>query len=144
MAKKQKYSIGQVLYVVLSSKNAVVPVLVVEEVTKKTIKGEEISYRVQPGSDPDKSAMLSELDGEIFETTKELQKKLLTRATEAVNMLVANAQKRAEAWFPANITASIPEPKIENEEPEETSSEEEENNVQKITLPDGRTATIRI
>ena len=46
------YQIGQILFVVLAKKNQVYPMRIVEVITKKSLKGEEVKYLLQAGSDP--------------------------------------------------------------------------------------------
>ena len=135
MDTQQKYSIGQVLYIVLKSKNSIVPALIVEEVIKRTIKGEETSYRVQVGADNTKSLMLNELDGEIFVNAGDLQQELLSRASKAVQSLTNSAQQRAIEWFGAERAhKKIEHFQVENE------AVDDNGDTQKVRLPDGTIA----
>ena len=43
----KKYDVGQVLYVISKKERKVYPVLVVEEIVRKTLSGAETSYIVQ-------------------------------------------------------------------------------------------------
>ena len=89
------YVIGQVLFVVLSKKNQVYPMQVIEVITKKTLNGEEVSYVLQAGSDKDSKVTLSQVDGEVFNTAEDAKHTLVQRATSQSIKLVDAATRKA-------------------------------------------------
>lgn len=93
------YVIGQVLFVVLSKKNQVYPMQVIEVITKKTLNGEEVSYVLQAGSDKDNKVMLSQVDGEVFNTAEDAKRTLVQRATSQIIKLVDAATRKAGEWY---------------------------------------------
>lgn len=93
------YVIGQVLFVVLSKKNQVYPMQVIEVITKKTLNGEEISYVLQAGSDKDNKVTLSQVDGEVFNTAEDAKRTLVQRATSQIIKLVDAATRKAGEWY---------------------------------------------
>lgn len=138
------YTIGHVLYVVLSKKNQVYPMQVVEVITKKTLSGEEVSYILQAGSDKSSKVDLSSIEGEIFNTAEKARKTLVERATMQINKLIEVATKKAAEWYGENDKVepqsiqnlpdlSIPQINKDSEEKFET-----------VTMPDGSLAKIRI
>jgi len=135
------YEIGQVVFVVLSKKQQIFPMQVVETVTKKTLQGEEIKYCLQAGSDKSTKIMLDQLDGEIFTSAEEAKSTLVARATEQIYALVSSAEKKAYEWYKSNessVKLQTVEPKIsfniEQDQPEENT----------IVLPDGQIARIKL
>jgi len=56
------YIVGQVLYFVLSKKNQVYPMQVVEIITKKTLAGEEVSYILQAGPEKETKITFDQVD----------------------------------------------------------------------------------
>lgn len=145
MAKKTGYKIGMVLYIIQKAKNVVTPVMIVEEVCKKTLKGEEISYLVQVGADENKKIALADMEGEIFETIKELQKTLTERATKAVENLVNKAEDNAKVWYKLPETKAVeaaPKTKSTNPETEWPENEGEQTGGTTVTLPDGTKARL--
>jgi len=93
------YSIGQVLFVVLSKKNQVYPVQIVETITKKTLQGEEVSYVVQAGVDKSTKVTLDKVEGEVFESSEKARKTLTQRATMQINKLVDLAISKSNEWY---------------------------------------------
>ena len=85
------YKVGQVLYVVPEGKTTVFPLIVVEEITKKTLSGEVRSYILQGGADGKTRVSLEELKGEVFDSSERVKATLIDRVTNHINKKVANA-----------------------------------------------------
>jgi len=99
------YAIGQVLFVVLSKKNQVYPMQVVEVITKKMLNGEEVSYVLQAGADKATKITLDQVEGEVFDTHEKARKTLTQRATAQVNKLIDIAISKAGEWYGAPAAA---------------------------------------
>lgn len=93
------YTIGQVLFVVLTKKNQVYPMQVVETITKRTLRGEEISYVLQAGSDRTSKVTLDTVDGEIFDSAEKARNTLVQRATLQINKLIDAAVSKSSEWY---------------------------------------------
>lgn len=105
-----KYTVGQVLYVVLKKETRVYPMQVVEEIVKKTLSGESTSYVVRAGSDPKAQILISDIDGDIFDSADKAKAVLIERATASIARLVDNAVQKAQEWYPASFEASSNDP----------------------------------
>ena len=132
-----QHNVGKVLYVILSKKGHVYPMRIIEEITKKTLKGEEVNYVVQAGSDVNSTILLSQIEGEIFETPGEARRVLVSRATEQIDRLVSAAVAKAKDWY----ALQVDEHEV-HELPEETPVNESESGF--VTLPDGTVARIKM
>lgn len=132
------YRVGQILFVVMSKQAQVYPVMVIEEIVKRTLNGEETSYVLQGGSDPSSTVLAHQVKGEIFESAEEAKYVLTSRATAQVEKMVDLAAKKAVEWYgtpastPRNETSSIVA----------TSLDGEEEKVQ-VELPDGTMAYMK-
>ena len=84
------YDVGQILYVVSSSKMEVKPVIISEEVVRKTLDGQETTYLVKSRLSDD-AYNLSKLKGTIFETIEEVRDYLISNVTAAVDKICKNA-----------------------------------------------------
>lgn len=100
-----KYAVGQVLYVVLKKEIRVYPMQVVEELVKRTLEGEAISYMVRAGNDPKAQILVGDIDGEIFDSPAKAKAVLIERATTNIARLVDNAVQKAREWYPASFEA---------------------------------------
>lgn len=132
-----QYSVGKVLYVILSKKGQVYPMRIIEEITKKTLRGEEVNYVVQAGSDVNTTILLSQIEGEIFETPDEARRVLVARATDQIDRLVSVAVAKANDWY----ALQADEQEV-HELPEEITEKERESGF--VTLPYGTVARIKM
>ena len=122
------YEVGQVLFLIMRKKHGVVPVRVVEQVTRKSLDGEETSYRVEvPGQD--EVYDLTELNGEIYTSIKSVKERLHANAERAIGDIVRAAEKISAKYF-GNV---MPVPL----EPDDSESV-------KVDLGDGTTANVML
>lgn len=136
------YTIGQVLFVVLSKKNQVYPMQVIETITKRTLHGEEISYVLQAGADKESKVTLDKVDGEVFETSDKARKTLIQRATAQINRLVDTAVTKSSEWY--NV---VDQPQTIHDLPDlmtKTSLQVDEEETSTVTMPDGSIVKVRL
>lgn len=138
------YNIGQVVFVVLNKKQQIFPMQVVEMVTKKTLRGEEVKYCLQAGSDKSTMIMMDQIDGEIFMSPEEAKRTLVTRATQQISRLIDSAEKKAKEWYFKEEAQDLEtaSEQIQIKEPQITFAEESEEHT--VVLPDGNVARIKL
>ena len=136
------YTIGQILYVVLTKKNQVYPMQVIEVITKKTLKGEDISYVLQAGSDSSSTVMLDKIDGEVFETAEKARVVLTKRATAQIDRLIDAAVKKSKEWYEKDRGAPV-SPQTIDDLPDFDTQEVKETHTT-VTLPDGTVAKLKM
>jgi hypothetical protein len=158
-----KYSVGQVIYVILKKEQRVYPMQIVEEITKKTLEGADTTYAVRGGNDPKSQLMISEIDGEIFDSAEKARSALTQRAVESINRLVDVAIQKAKEWYPGSFEAPSDDPLASlrktnrpktpraprrgSNEVEELAKElqhEADDAATFVTLPDGSKAKVRL
>ena len=93
------YDVGQVIFVVSSVKMAVYPLVIAEEVTRKTLAGEEKTYLVKKNQAGDPFD-LSRVSGEIYTDIAEVKSALIQNVTDAVSKICEKAESRAHALGP--------------------------------------------
>ena len=128
----KRYAVGQVLYVASSTSINVIPVQIVEELTKRTLAGEETTYVIRLGQD-DKKMQLSEVEGDIYESCDQMKLALINRITSSISKLIVVAEQKAVKWYGVGSVESIPESIHENHD--------ESDDVQ-VVLPDGTRARL--
>ena len=94
-------NVGQIVYAVMKQKAIVYPLLVVTEITEKTLEGEAKTYMVRAGADPQKVVSISAIDGELFSSATAAKAALIDRATASVSQLVDQAVAKAQEWYPS-------------------------------------------
>lgn len=125
------YRVGQVLYVLTNKDTKIYPVQITEEIIKRTVTGESVSYMVRVGK-TGKAVSLSEIDGEIYEEVDRLREVLTKRVINMINGIIDNALLKSSEWYeqPEVISPII-----------EQNSQPEDKVV--VTLPDGKVANLK-
>jgi len=95
------YKISQVLFILQNDSAKIAPVQVAEEVTKKTMNGNEVTYIVKHVNSKGESSLvdLSKVKGEIFTSPEKLKKVLIARVSASMVQIVANAVEKAKLDF---------------------------------------------
>ena len=136
------YKIGQVLFVAPKGKTQIIPIQVVEEITKKTLTGDIVVYMVKPGTEG-KMVDITSIEGEIFETAPAAQKALTERAAKYIAKLVAHATEQARVWYPNSFEMTPPNSNVFNIA-SETESDDDDMDGAIITLEDGTKARVKL
>lgn len=85
---------------------------VIEEITKRTLNGEEITYMIKCGTDPKAIVLISEVEGEIFVDSTEAKNSLIERATASITRLVDSAVQKAHEWYPNSFESPLNRPQL--------------------------------
>jgi len=131
-----KYSIGQILYILMNRETKILPVQVIEEITKKSLNGESTNYIVRVGSKGEATS-LSDIDGEIFDSIIVLRQTLHEKIIKMVDSVVENSEKRAKEWYQIDDVDSI------ISEPIEKAIEIQQDDAV-VILPDGTKSKIKM
>jgi hypothetical protein len=97
-----QYRLGQILYVILKKETRVYPMQVIEILSKKTLEGEVVNYMVRGGSDPKAQLLISDVDGEVFDSAEKAKAALINRATSSIVRLIDAAVQKANEWYPTS------------------------------------------
>lgn len=133
LMSNRTYRVGQVLYVLMSKETKIVPVQIIEEIIKRTVSGESISYIVKAGKN-DKSVSLQDLDGEVFDNVELLRETLTKKVMNTVNVVIDNAITRASEWYDQPEVVS-PLADVSQVTSEDTVA---------VKLPDGKIANVKL
>lgn len=144
------YSIGQILFFVLSKKSQVYPMQVVEIITKKNLSGEEATYVLQAGPEKDTKLTLDQVDGEVFESPDVLRQTLVHRASMQVNKLIDNAVNKSNTWYYSGgkdlnqVPQTIHNLPALLAKPDARAQEDVEDEGSFVTMPDGSVIRVRL
>ena len=95
------YSVGQVLYVILEKKRTILPVRVSEQIVRRTVEGESISYKVTiPGKRQNQSVSLSDLGSSHYASIDEVRAELLSNAERMIHVMIDQAKSITDECFP--------------------------------------------
>ena len=93
------YKVGQVLYMTNSKSLKIIPVQVVEEVTRTTLNGTEKTYMIQFPDSKKTRADIASLKGDLFSDTTELRKIMVTNATASIDKMITIATQLAKEEY---------------------------------------------
>lgn len=109
------FSIGQVVYVLSSKNQVIVPVMVVEEVTVQTLDGKKISWKFAVGSGVKQKIVDSkQLDGELYSSLDEIKNLLTDRLSKYIDGVVTQAVAQEEAWYGKQLRKAKQEGLVSN------------------------------
>lgn len=95
------YEVGQIIYVLTKEDEHIVPMQICEEIRRRTIKGEEVTYLIRSGPDANATFRLEELSGkgEIFSTIEQAKVHLQNRFTRWLDKQVEWTTTNERAWY---------------------------------------------
>jgi hypothetical protein len=135
-----KLNVGQIVFVVLDKQTVVYPMLVIEEIIKRTMhKGEivsDVDYILQAGGSKPKTISLSNIQGQVFESSESAKNSLMDNATFTINKLIENAVSKASEWY-GNSAVDVPQY-------ESSSLEEEDDDIAYVNLGNGIKGKIKL
>ena len=135
----KRYSVGQTLYVVMVEKLKIVPVLVAEEVVRKTLKGEEVTYLVchKENADP---IDLGRLKGDVYEDLEKVKSLLIENVTRNITSMCDQVDVRSKE-LNANLSGGSLDRKVSQNPVDDQLEMAEEENV--FVLEDGTRARVK-
>ena len=130
--------IGQILWFINGENQSVVPVKIVEKVTKETAAGIQTEFIVETVSG--RRSNLTSVKGPYFEKIEEASEYLLSTANELVSRVIASAQENAKKFQVKSENSN--EPDIVQNTIEPYTMKQVDDSF--VVLPDGRQAKVRI
>ena len=140
-----KFEVGSILYLIPEGKFIVIPSQVIEEVTRKSIGGETTDYHVSfPGDE--RTMLLREFSGDIFEDISSVTEYLLNIAKEKVGEIVSSAEKAASENFEVVVSKkTLPrKTRRKSSSKKKESKKPEIENVAQVDLGNGQVANIKM
>ena len=138
------YDVGQVLFIVITSKQQVLPVQVCEQVIKKNLEGEEISYFVRTPAD--KTVNLSDVGNNVYQDIEEVRSIMLKNVRSVIDKVTTSAIDMAKIKFSYQGPGTGPTSPTVDIEQEFVSSEplSSKNSSVRVTLDNGTIANVNL
>ena len=90
------HNVGDIVYIISNKRRQIFPVQIVEQVIRKTLVGEEVTYKVKvPGNDNSAPVDLHALDGTVYESLQKAKTFLHEQAASAIEAMLRTAQELA-------------------------------------------------
>ena len=104
-----KYEVGQILYLLHNTEMKIFPVRVAEEIIRRRVGTEEVTYKVILPTKKRELVDLNDLDVSVYTTTDALRQHMVENAIKTVNALVERATRVAVELNRQGVEAE-PEP----------------------------------
>lgn len=114
VSKNNDYSIGQVVYILSSKGQSIVPAMIVQRSTVETIEGDNVSWKLAVGpkesanNKPQRIVDLDKVNGELYTSLDDIRVVLENRLSGFIQKLVTDAQKRTKVWYGKQVDLSAP------------------------------------
>lgn len=150
------HEVGQIIFLVSRKAQSVLAAQICEQNVKKTLDGEETTFRVRIGTEPDMEELydLDRIDADIYGSPEEATESLYSTAKLVIDSLVDEAVKDATSFFdykrmpPKKTTRSRSTRKTTKKTAEKKAITVEEvsqgkSDDQYVTMPDGTQAKLK-
>ena len=135
-----QYEVGSVLWIIHTDRPGLMAYRVVEEITKKTLEGEQIQYLIQAAKPKSKTVKLESIQGSIFEDSEEAKQKMIENATKAIDGMVVKIQANVDRYFNGKQEQVVPtRPQIQS-----STSEDLKPGYQWVQMEDGTKVQVKL
>ena len=136
-----QYEVGSVLWIIHTDRPGLMAYRVIEEITKKTLEGEQIQYLVQAATPKSKSVKLETIKGQVYSDSEEAKMKMIENATRAIDGMVIKIQSNVDKYFHGISEESIKQPSIPTIQ---SSSRELKEGYEWVTMEDGTKVQVKL
>lgn len=97
---KEDLKVGDIVFVVSESSERIVPILISEEITHKTIDGDSRVLIATIGPpDKNKTVKLSEIEGKFHKTIEDVEKYLQMKLGAWLEEQINSTMESAQTWY---------------------------------------------
>ena len=141
------YEVGSVLWIIHTDRPGLMAYQVVEEITKKTLEGEQIQYLVRAAMSKTKTVRLEQIKGNIYQDAEEAKQKMIENATKAIDGMVQKIQNNVNDVFGVEEESEEPKPVVKKKRSPRKSRAKAEKlkpGYQWVQMEDGTRAQVKI
>jgi hypothetical protein len=95
----KEYEVGQIIYLLSPKTLKVLPSLIVEEITRKTVEETQTQFVVQMPDEKKTRVTIDEVKAKIFSNVESLREFMISNATHTIDQLIKNAVREKEINF---------------------------------------------
>lgn len=138
------YEVGTVLWIIHTDRPGLVAYRVVEEITKRTLEGEQIQYLVQPAAPKARTVQLESIKGRIFLDSEEAKQALVENATKAIDTIVTKTQNLVNKFFLTTTSQETISETPMRSNPKPAVKQQLKEGYQWVTMEDGTKVQVKI
>jgi hypothetical protein len=103
----KEYEVGQIIYLLSPKTLTVLPTLIVEEITRKTVEDTQTKFVLEMPDKQKTRVTIDEVKAKIFSDTEELRSFMIDNATQTIDKLIKNAISEKEINFGKNLNSEL-------------------------------------
>ena len=135
------YEVGTVVWIIHTDRPGLMAYRVVEEITKKTLEGEQIQYLIQAATSTSKTVKLESIKGEVYSNSEEAKMKMIENATRAIDGMVVKIQNNVNKYFHGETQENIKQESIPTIQ---SSSSKLKEGYEWVTMEDGTKVQVKL
>ena len=104
------FEVGQIIYLLSRKDTSAYPAQIIEEIKRKTIESEVVSYIIRLPNQDNSEVLLEEINADIFTSIDALESKMVENAHSQIKIFLDKTRKLESVFVPAekDVTADIP------------------------------------
>jgi hypothetical protein len=153
-----EYRVGQILYLIGNQTAKILPVQIIEEVTRTTISGKNKSYTALLPNSKGTVCDVSELKGRIFTCKNTIREYMISNAINAIDQLIDNCNNVCDKHFEVveevvnepksdaiiDIVTEANRSKIKNNKSSKNMQDNKKEDIIKVDLGNGQIAKMNL
>jgi hypothetical protein len=92
-----KYEVGQIIYLLSNNEMKIFPARVEEEIVRKRVGSEEVSYKVALPTKDRNTVSLSDIDASVFTTVQDIRTHMIENAIKTIDTMIEKASRMSRA-----------------------------------------------
>jgi len=111
----KEYEVGQIIYLLSPKTLKVIPSLIVEEITRKTVDETQTKFVLEMPDKQKTRVTIDEVKAEIFSDVESLRSFMIQNATQTIDKLIENAIQERKINFNSDKSEiTLPDKEIQN------------------------------
>jgi len=101
-----KFEVGQIVYLLSRKDTSVYPAQVIEEIQRKTLESEIVSYIIRLPNKDNSEVLLEEVNADIFTSLEDLESKMVENAHRQIKLFLDKTRSLEKVFEP--LSSEIP------------------------------------
>ena len=131
------YSVGQIIYLLSKKDIKVYPVQVIEEVTRKTIEQEIVSYVIKLPDEKETEILLDAVDAEVFTSIQDVEKRMMENASVQIKSFLKDAKSMSKIFKDIPSHEPAPSEKLDSSKQSKKDKSKKKQDTAEIDLGNG-------
>lgn len=92
-----KYEVGQIVYLLSNNEMKIFPARIEEEIVRKRVGSEDVSYKVTLPTRDRNTVSLSDVDATVFTSVQDIRTHMIENAVKTIDVMIEKASRMSRA-----------------------------------------------